>query len=97
MKGFYFKVPKAWEERESSPEKKYYDTEDGMLTVQYAETSEEKINGEKAYVQKLKTRVKDSDYDTDMHTFDCGDGVMTFMMSTLNTSEKDYSDDKYCG
>lgn len=39
MKGFYFKVPKAWEERESSTEKKYYDTEDGMLTVQYAKTS----------------------------------------------------------
>lgn len=57
------------------------------------EETETKVNGDAAYEYNINIKLAGKDYATDMVFFESTNGVVGFMMSTLQTSENDYSKD----
>lgn len=65
----------------------------GMEKCKITSESEIEVNEEKAYQQKMSIQLDGKKYTTTMVVFDCSGGVIFFVLSTLQNSDKDYAND----
>lgn len=65
----------------------------GFEEFKLVNESETVVNDEKAYKFEMKVKMAGDDYSVSMVTFDCGFGLVSFMLGTLQTSDEDYSAD----